>query len=233
MSAKIDLESLFPHPESVARSMRAAAPQFMRCPEGHDLPHRSVWGRCSPLVCLAESDTPGVRLARENTNDSRSPIVPYRAEMDSLPRGMEGEAYERDVADPMEATRSTAQAEEALALMRTVGQKAARDALFPMPELPAAPSLSEVGPAQYIKQRLEQIAPLVLEMKIFESIYGTSAEKRMAAAEELLDRSGMAPRKNDGGGDMRGPVIILAGTQVANPYEAQKTLTRIDDGKPK
>jgi hypothetical protein len=231
MSRKTDYENLFPHPETVLRSMRAAAPAFMRCPKGHDLPSRYIWGRCSPVACLAEENTPGIRPTKVGHDNEASPYT-YRPEMESKPRGLEAEVYAEGAGEEaLEVVRARGQTEEALALMRVIGQKAARDALFPMPELPEAPSLAQLGPEEYVKQRLKHLAPLMLEAKIFEAVYGSSPEKRMLASEELLDRSGMAPRKNEGQPDYRGPVIILNGPTTVNPYEQQKTLKRIGNGK--
>ena len=229
MSRKIDLESMFPDPVAAARLMRAQGTRWSYCPGGHELPHRLAWGRCSPVDCVDA----GAPVAGGDQFMGAHPGAGRKREMDLLPQGQEKRAM-KTAASPEEAEKTRAQTEEALSLMKLVGIRGAREALHPTPEIPARPDLKQVGGKEYVKQRLADIAPAMLERKIFTALYNPGAAGD-SAAEELLDRAGF-PRKADANARGSGPVMFVVG--MVNPYEQQKAdrkqgmkaSTRILDG---
>jgi hypothetical protein len=211
---KTDLENLFPDPERILQAQRSAAPHFMRCPGGHLLPNRTTSGRCSPMDCV---ERPKLQPGSKAQKDAAVNMRPYEAEMRLQPVGTEQASTEPTLT--AEAEMALAQAKEALVLMRLVGIKQAREALHPMPKVPAAPT--GVSQKEYVKQRLEDIAPYLLERKIFTALFNPGDAGDEAAA-ELLERAGF-PRKTDPAPDYRGPVIFVGGTFVS-PYSQQKEL---------
>ena len=219
---KLDVEACFPSPESALRVMRAYAPQFMRCPTGHALPHREIWGRCTPLDCC-DYGQPGTQ-AKPNAAPG-----PYQHEQDILPQGLEGEATKRDVPDVAEAAATQAQAEEALSLMRHLGIRRAREFLHPLPELPVPPVLREVGPRAYVRQRLDDIAPYALEKRIHDLLYHPG-ERGVAAARELLNRAGYGEQVQ-ASPEFRGPVRVTVNVGAKLPYDFQMEAKAVEGAR--
>lgn len=215
---KKDLVGMFPTFHEAQAALIAGAPSFCRCPNHHPLPRRFIHGRCTPLWCADE----GAPLNGTKASDYRA----YRNEIDLLPRGLEHQAI-IPAGTPEHAVFTTAQAGEAIVMMRARGIRAARLAAHPFfPEVPTPPSLEELGPDGYVKERIKQIAPLALEEKIFQMLHGP-ADKANEIAEELLDRQGAAPRKGDGGGSTAPAIVLVLGEGASNPYEKQVEGTRV------
>lgn len=229
---KKDLVGMFPSAEAVRAAFQREGPSWSYCPNWHALPHRTPFGRCTPLDCCDQGE-PGTVLGASQTvagyegQKALVNVAPYQAEMDMLPRGMERLALNRNVQDAASAARVQAQAEEAIQMMRLVGLKAVREAIHPMPDLPAPPDLKTLGPRAYVKQRLEDVSPLMIERQIFKAVYNPGAAGD-DAAKELLDRAGY--RKSEGSQDFRGSVIIVnAGRET--PYDAQFKLPKQIEGE--
>lgn len=214
---KADLSKIFPEPDVTRQRMAREYPALMKCPRGHVLPHRLMWGRCNPLECVDHGE-PGT--TKSGHDKSLSESQPYRREMELLPRGLEKVARV-PAGSPEEAILAEARAEEAVEVMRMIGIQAARQAIHPLPELPEAPSLKDLGPRDYVKQRLQDIAPLALERQVFDMLYNPTSRGR-EAAEELLDRAGY-PRKPEQTPNFRGPVVFVQNV-VNIPYEKQKVI---------
>lgn len=190
---KTNFENLFPRGREVHMRVAASAPDFMKCPGGHVLPTRPRGTfRCTPVDCGGGTN---VLLAK-------------------LPLAMD-----QETASTAEAARVRAQNEESVELMERVGQRAAREALFPTPALPTPPDAKVLGPEEYVRQRLRDLAPLALAHQEFELLYGTPGVRREVAS-EILDRAGYT-RKPDPHVDTRGPVVILNQVNVT-PYDQQK-----------
>jgi hypothetical protein len=219
MSRKIEYSNLIPNPEDILKVLRAGAPHFYRCPGGHALPHRMIYGRCTPLLCL-DAGEPGT--VKHTNRESEGDGAPYRAEMDAMPRGMEHEVLDRDVHDEGNAIRVAAQSKEALGIMRSIGVNAAQNSVHPMPELPDAPALKSGGERDYVDKRLDQAAPLAAEILLFDLKFGPR-DVRRALAEKILGMRGFSP-KSDALPDFRGPVVVVNNIQA--PYDAQRTLKR-------
>ena len=196
-----------------------------RCPRGHLLPHRLVWGRCSPQDCCDPETTARTRERQLGKDETKA----YQDAVALTPRGLEGLAITQE-GSPEEAARVMARQEEALAVLRAVGIMEARQAIHPMPDLPPPPDLRTVGPRAYVQQRLEDVAPLALERKIYLARFhpGLVGDQ---AAEELLDRSGHG-RRQEGQPDLRGPVVFV-NIGGALPYEAQAAITANKSSKGK
>ena len=94
----------------------------------------------------------------------------------------------------------------------------ALDEAFPIGTIPAAPDLKKMGPKEYMRQRLESIAPLALERRIRKMVIDPDGGGDTAAS-ELLDRAGFT-RNPDGAIDFGGPVLILR-QRFVNPYLKQ------------
>lgn len=222
---KHDYVALFPHPEAMLRTMRSAAPAFMRCPNGHDLPHRVSWGRCSPADCCdygqPNTRSTGKGAGFEGERKRLANTVPYKDEMDMLPMGLESMAVDEKGIDLSEAAYTQERAKEAVRIMSALGQNAALEAAHPLPELPPPPDLKALGPQQYVKQRLEDISPYLLEMKIAELKFAGSQKTRSELLADLMDRAGHG-RKPDNVVNVTAPVMFVQGFQ--SPYERQKTL---------
>lgn len=216
---KINYSSLIPDPEDTLNVLRAGAPHFYRCPGGHSLPHRMLYGRCTPVMCM-DAGEPGTGAKRHNHHESEGDGTPYRAEMDAMPRGMEYEVLNRDVHDEGEAERIKAQSKEALGIMRAIGVNAAQNSVHPMPELPDAPAMKAGGERDYVDKRLDQAIPLATEILLFDMKYGPR-DVRRRIAEQMLGMRGFSP-KSDALPDFRGPVIVV--NNVPAPYDAQRTL---------
>src|SRR6478609_1413020 len=138
MGRSKDVISMTPSFREAHRSMIRRAPQFMHCPAGHELPHRTTWGRCSPLECIDKGDRGTVPLT-EHDHGHIQEDAPYRTEMRTKPIGLERKVLTQrahKVDSPEDADRVEAQAEEALALARAMGRNAARDALMEVPDTP-------------------------------------------------------------------------------------------------
>ena len=225
MTTKTDFSNLFPSPEAVLRQLQEAAPEHYRCPRGHLLPHRLVWGRCSPQDCCDPETTARTRERQLGKDETKA----YQDAVALTPRGLEGLAITQE-GSPEEAARVMARQEEALAVLRAVGIMEARQAIHPMPDLPPPPDLRTVGPRAYVQQRLEDVAPLALERKIYLARFhpGLVGDQ---AAEELLDRSGHG-RRQEGQPDLRGPVVFV-NIGGALPYEAQAAITANKSSKGK
>lgn len=91
---------------------------------------------------------------------------------------------------------------------------AKRSALHPLPEIPAPPELAELGPRAYVRKRLEDLTPYLLEARIYRLRYGEDHE-RAKVEEELLDRAGFT-RKPDGLEAGNRQVIVV--NNIVNPY---------------
>jgi hypothetical protein len=193
--------------------MQTHSPRFMRCPNGHGLPHRSGPMRCSPIDCHDFGQ------GRERKQDSNENARPYKAEMAMLPLSTEGRAItaaaERDMA---EVVKYEAQSKEAVAIMAKIGRKAAWDAAHAMPDPAGLPAIdSKLQPKEWVAERLKQIAPYALELKIRSLIF----DGNLAAAEDLLDRAGFT-RRPDISPQAQSPVIFVTlGKDAKSPYDAQ------------
>jgi hypothetical protein len=221
MNKKLDLSAMFPDPEVALKVQRANAPMFMRCPKGCALPNRGVQGRCTPTDHIVDPDEYGMQSSKA-PGARRTETTPhaYEAEMDLLPKGLESLAYTKDAADPAEAELFKAQAHEALALMRAVGIRNARHALLEHPDVGSAPDIRTMTSEEWVKKRISQLVPYALAIKEFNLFYGSQAQKD-ETADEILDRSGAAPRKAEAAENYRGPVVILNLGTTGTPYDAQ------------
>jgi hypothetical protein len=216
--ARKNVEALVAAAADSLAVVRDAAPQFYRCPGGHDLPHRTPWGRCSALDCCDDSATRKASRRVGALAQSGEPTVqPAQHEAYMMPRGLEALVFEREIESPLQAANVQARAEEANVMARATGRKAARDALAPPPEVPVPPSMAD-GAKGYVRQRLDDLAPLALHELEFMMRYG-GAQQRLDAASEILDRAGHS-RRPQAQPDMRGPVLIVNQLQVA-PWDVQ------------
>lgn len=231
---------MFPDPAEGLQVFRAQAPMFMRCPQDHLLPNRTVYGRCSPVDCAKWGEPGTVNYTMRNSLDEAAgqraeeraakQLEPWRAEMDLMPRGMEQDALKRQAGDPAEAERVMAQAAEALEMMRRIGTMAARAAIHPLPEVPPPPDLKKLGPKEYVKQRLQDVAPLALERKILAMRFDPGP-KGDAAAEDILDRAGYG-RKPEVKEHPRSPVQISLSVGQQLPYDLQGKPQVVDASSP-
>lgn len=217
---KTNFETLFPDPAEVLGALHIAAAFALQCPSGHPLPRRQTWGRCTPNDCCGDGDY---------VVDPNMDLGGMDEEMAIKPIGLEEQVLRVDAENAADAERLQAQAKEASALMRTIGINAAREALHPMPVIPPAPDLLKLGPQEWLRQRVEQVAPYAFEKTVMEMMYGSAVTSR-EAAETILDRSRMLPKGKDGIQAQVTPVIVMnvIGGNQQLPYEQQRSLKRVD-----
>lgn len=182
----------------------------MRCPGGHWLPHRVECGRCTPVTCVDEKGTVG------KTVDPN--VEPYAEQMKLTPRGLEQMVVEERVDTAEEASMLEAASIAKLTALRAKAAYQATAAIAGIPEMPAPPATLGISPEEYVRQRLLDISPVLLEMKISEVMYGNPARKSEVLS-ELLDRASVAPRNAEKQPDLRGPVTIV--NIGVNPYQQQ------------
>ncbi len=226
MNPRKDIEALVQSATASAGVLRAMAPQFFRCPRGHDLPHRKPWGRCTPAECSDTAEI--VASASRYKTKSDGTLSSYtkelavgQREMDILPLGLERLAFQlNQPQSALEAAADQDRADEAQILARAIARRAARDVLAPPPETPAPPTM-EQGAQGYVRQRLQDLAPAALHELEFRLKFG-GLQMRKDAAVEILDRAGH--NKNPVGSmDFRGPVLIVNNLNVA-PWDQQRSL---------
>lgn len=118
---------------------------------------------------------------------------------------------------------ASAYAEETAKLMTLKDRMRAWNEVHAVPVLPPPPPDATTSIQQYMKKRMEQAAPLALEMKLRKMALDPD-HAGLAQADDVLDRAGFTRNPGQVTGD-RGPVYILNFDPAKHsPYEAQKRL---------
>lgn len=122
-------------------------------------------------------------------------------------------------AEKQQLAETSAYSEETMRLREARDRMRAWNEAHALPQLPPPPK--RMGTVQqYLKERMDQVAPLMLEMKIRKAMLDPS-EGGLRQADDLLDRQGTTrnPGQTAATG---GPVLILNfNPQEHSPYEAQ------------
>ena len=215
-----DIEALI---AALPRSLDACAeiaPHLYRCPNGHRLPNRKPWGRCSPAGCCDDGDV--VRRYPGGATRGTREVGPADREIDLVPLRFEQEAVEKVPEGPQQALAVSEQAAESLQWLRATARKAARDALVPPPPLPASPPPrpGAQGARQWVEQRLAELAPHAVRELEMGLLFG-GLTQRQEAAKEVLDRAGHSKNRPPSQ-IFNGPVLIV--NQGATPWDKQREI---------
>lgn len=119
--------------------------------------------------------------------------------------------------------KATAYAEETAVLVEQEDRMAAWNKAHPLPPMPVAAAVSKkLSVREYMKQRLEEVAPYMLERRIRMAALMPDSRGEKAAM-ELLDRAGFT-RRPEAEVRYEGPVLIMNMQRENLPWEAQKTM---------
>lgn len=184
--------------DMVRKAMAARAPHFYRCAGGHDLDgtHRAPEGRCAPGYCRMQ----------KNVKTGLDPYQIGAEEMDITVLGNEKFTIANRPDDAETAYVERARAKETLYMLKLQAINDVANGFHPSPDIPEPPK--GLPSREYVEKRLADISPWLLEETIRTARFGTPDERR-AARQELLDRSGVAPRKKDVDATPRGAVVVL------------------------
>jgi hypothetical protein len=227
--ANTDFANLFPDGEEVTKAMRELAQGLTQCPNGHPLPHRTVWGRCNPLMCT-DNGEPGT-FPTSGVYGNREKVVaatPFKDEIDAYPRGMEEEAIEATVqrGDVGQSEKVQAQMQEAGVIMRATGINAARSAVMYVPPVPRADPVSLGGEKAWAEKRLDALLPLAFSQFEYDLQFGSNEVKR-STAKLIAGMKGFHDKGEVTSNQHQPVVIVQMGGRT--PYDQQATI--VAEGK--
>lgn len=123
----------------------------------------------------------------------------------------EGEDLKSKAEGLLEASRTTSLLDEASAQLQAL------DEAWPVPEVPRVTSVQAKLPAkEFMRQRLENVAPAMLERRIRVAALDPGAAGK-EAQQELLDRAGYT-RNPEPSLEFNGPVLIMAPRELGLKY---------------
>lgn len=209
-------------PEHVQKAEKA----FYRCPGGHELPHRTENGQCTPLFCSANEMQEGGRSAENRLKRLKK----ERGNDDALVRAREAAAKGVGV-DPAIETAITAEGDEGAAakelarvskvdetarLGKAMGRHLARHNFLKVPKGLEGAEAEQWADSKLVNLLPDAVAELEYQLKLGDD------SQRERAAKMVLESMGRGRRESGGGSNA--PVIIIAGGaggQVQVPW-AQK-----------
>lgn len=187
-----------------------AGSQFLKCPKGHDLPHRTNKGQCSPNYCAgsASGGAPPTRLRAKAKKETKKAVE--IALRDAADREIDKIVPTTD--QDLVATKATAKAakiEHIAKMGNAIGRLAARRAFLQVPDGLNGEDAEAWADAKLTTLLPDAVADLEYDLKL-----GDDGQRRHAR-DRILDATGRGKRENGVGGAQ--PIIILTGGAVQNP----------------
>ena len=207
---------LMPSAAESKKLMDEKGSQFTRCPNGHVLPHRTEWGRCSPADCadLGEKGTGSLSQATSSSTQGSPQLRHATEETAMLPRGMEGiQPAGLDHAESIQA-----RAHHALEILRGIGVRSAREAAGNFPPLPKPPSDPTLTEEELVILRAKQLGPYMFEDKVLDALYG-DPDVRRRARDEILAIAGFTTKGPNQPVNTTPPIIL--NINQFTPYDQQ------------
>lgn len=215
------------HARSIPEEIRTVESAQLRCPKGHQLPHRTDRGNCTPVYCPDQEERPievHNRLVPQRVHGVRAAAEIRKAKDKAFRRvNLEADAIIDQMipgdSPAMVAARKAAKVqkvEEMVRLGHSIGRFAAMRAFFKTPE-----GLEGAAAEEFVAKRalaLSVDALMILEKNLK---LGDSSEQR-EAARDILDMTGQ--RRKEAVNVGTAPIIMLinpGGGPVAVPW-AQK-----------
>lgn len=188
----------------------AVEESYLKCPDGHTLPHHTDQGNCSPVYCAGyKGGTVKAREAKQKKRLSKSVM----AKADGVIEAMLPEDDAREIA-------REAKGDEAGKLAMAVGRLAARKAFSKVPD-----NLEGAEAEEWAQKFATSRLPIAMAELDYQLQMGDD-KQRQEAARDFLDINGMRKRESTNGG---GATIILNLGGKELPW-AQKVVEKLAPG---